>query len=110
MNIIRHDDLQPILRSDEWRQIAHAISDLINKQDDITPEQATRAVLYALQVAGLADATCQACKRGQTFVWPVAMQADRQRHLALYMCPDHGSYEIGYGPHWINNIDVSGLT
>lgn len=109
MNIIRHDDLQPILRSNEWQQIAQAISDLINKQDDVTHDQATRAVLYALQVAGIADATCAGCRGQQDLVWPIAVQHSQQDYRATYICNRHGGWQIDCG-HGINIVDVSGLT
>jgi hypothetical protein len=110
MKIVKHHDLSSILRTDEWQRIAHAISDLINKQENITNEQATRAVLYALQVAAVADSTCKGCghlELEERLLWPVAMERVGGDHRMTYVCKEHGGYKFFAGH--LNAVDVSGL-
>lgn len=105
--LVRHDDLLHVWMCDAWERMVAYLSELLNEyardhDEPLTNERATRAVLFALQIAGLAD-ECDDC---ETMTWPYAVE---ENGTGQYSCQCGRTWTCSYDPSRINRLPSKGL-
>jgi len=110
---ISPENVIQILRMPEWQQLASALSHLLNRLDPdhgFDTRDIMRMLTYTLRVASIADCTCKRCdeRRAMTLLWPVRSVVRRsvgaEMVEATYFCPEHGLYNVWWGPSMLNQV------